>query len=111
MSTPCLVLTSCGSEPTAIAMARHLVDRGLAASASLVPLRTVFRYDGQTLEEEEIQLQVITAVERYPEVEAAILRLHTYELPDVVMLRTQACAEATRIWLETVLPHRPETRP
>ena len=110
MSTPCIVLTTCGSEPTASTLGRDLVDRGLAASASLFPVRTFFRFDGQTLEEEEIQLQVLTSVELYPEVEAAILRLHTYEIPDVVMLRAEACSAATRSWMEAVLHRRPETQ-
>jgi periplasmic divalent cation tolerance protein len=97
MNDLCIVLTTCASETTASAMARELVDRGLATSVSLTPVRTFYRFDGQTLEEAEIQLQATTQVEAYPEVEAAILRLHTFEFPEVVMLRAAPSSGTARV--------------
>ena len=95
----CIALTTCGSEPVAQTMARELVDRGLAASVRLSPVQGFFRIDGATVEEEEIQLQVVTTQELYPEVEAQILRLHTYEVPEIFMLRPEGCSAEAQTWI------------
>jgi len=87
MTDLCLVLTTCGSETIARAMAMELVDLGLVASVNLQPVQTCFRLDGRTLEEEGIQLMAVTTSDRYAEVEACMLRLHTFEAPDVFMVR------------------------
>ena len=101
MTNICLVLTTCGSDATARAMAQDLVDCGLAASVSLQPVHTYFRFDGQTLEETEVQLLVLTTIERYGEIEERILRLHTYEVPDVVMIHADACSMAASTWISS----------
>ena len=103
MTDICLVFTTCGSDPTARAMARDLVDHGLAVSVSLQPARTFFRLDGQTTEEEEVQLLAVTTVDRYPEVEARMLDLHTYEVPQVFMLRADACPQGASEWIQASL--------
>lgn len=99
MNEVCIALTTCGSDTTARAMALDLVNHGFAASVSLQPVRTYSRFDGQTVDEEEVQLLVVTSVDRYLEVEARILRLHTYEISDVLMVRADACNEAALAWI------------
>lgn len=62
-------------------------------------MQTFFRFDGQTVEEVEVQLMVVTTLARHPEVEARILTLHTCEVPDVLMVPTAACSGAAAAWI------------
>ena len=80
-------------------MAQDLVDHGRAATVSLNPVQTFFRFDGQTVEEVEVQLVVVTTLARHPEVEARILALHTYEVPDVLMVPAAACSGPAAAWI------------
>ena len=100
MTDTCLILTKCGSEETAQAIAEALVEHALAASVTLQPVRTYVRLDGLTRDEEEFQLTVLTTVDRQAEAEALLLRLHTYEVPEVLMVRVDASAKGTLDWIE-----------
>jgi periplasmic divalent cation tolerance protein len=101
MTNACLVLTTCGSDATARTMARDLVDRALAVSVCLQPAHTFFRFEGQCREEDEIRLLAVTTVDLYPEVERRLLELHTFEIPDIIMIRADAGAEATLAWIHS----------
>ena len=82
-----IVLTTAGSEEQATTVARELVERRLAACVNIVgQVCSVYRWKGEVRQEEEWLLLIKTAVDRFPEVRAAIRSLHSYETPEVVML-------------------------
>lgn len=105
MSETLLVLTNTPDAETARRIARHLVEAHLAACANaLAPCRSVYRWQGQVEEAEEVPLLIKTTAARYPEVEAAIRALHPYELPEVVAVRLDRGLPAYLAWVaqETV---------
>ena len=105
MSDTLLVLTNTPDLDTAERIARHLVEDHLAACVNrLAPCRSVYRWEGEVEEAEEIPLLIKTTVARYPEVEAAIRALHPYELPEVVAVRVERGLPAYLAWVaqETV---------
>ena len=79
------VLTTAGSAEEAARIASVLVDRRLAACVQTIgPIVSRYRWQGVVEEAEEWQCLVKTEAARYPEVEAAIRELHSYEEPEIV---------------------------
>ena len=81
-----VVLTTLPDEAGAEALARQIVDAGLGACAQLQPIRSVYRWKGETCAEPEWRLVIKTRADRYPALEAFIRARHPYTLPQIVML-------------------------
>lgn len=80
-----LVFTGFPDEAAARQLARHVVDSGLAACASvLAPCVSTYRWRGEVEEATEVPVLIKTAARRYSELESAIRALHPYELPEIV---------------------------
>lgn len=85
-----VIVTSCGSEGEAERIAEALVVERLAACVQILPVRSVYRWQGGVERTEEWQLQVKTRAALADEVEARIKALHGYELPEIVALSVAA---------------------
>ena len=80
-----LVFTTCPNAEVAQSIARQLVDERLAACVSvLAPCRSVYVWQGQRCEDDEVPLLIKTTAAGYPALEAVIRRCHPYELPEIV---------------------------
>ena len=80
-----LVITNLPDRERALAIARALVQRRLAACVNVLgDCTSVYRWQGEIEEAGEVPLLVKTRATRYPELEAAIRELHPYELPEIV---------------------------
>ena len=78
------VLTTVDSKEDADTIARALVEKKLAACVQISAIESVYTWEGEVQESPEFRLLVKTTKERYPAVEAAIVELHTYDLPAIV---------------------------
>lgn len=80
-----LVLTNVPDQTVAATLAEHLVEQGLAACVNiLAPCTSIYHWQGKTDSAQEIPLLIKTTQSRYIEVEAAICKLHPYELPEII---------------------------
>jgi|SRR6478672_4073561 len=87
MTDKLLVLTTTGSQAEAEKIAHALVDRRLAACVNIVPkIQSVYRWEGKVETAEEYLLLIKTRQGRETDVCAAIRELHSYELPECVVL-------------------------
>ena len=77
------VLTTIDSEEGARQIAAALVDRKLAACVQVSRIESFYSWEGKTQNDAEYRLVIKTSAERYEDVEAAILQLHSYELPAI----------------------------
>lgn len=97
---PCgVVLTTLPDEAGAEALARQIVDAGLGACVQLQPIRSVYRWQGETCAEPEWRLAIKTTVAGYARLEAFIRSRHPYELPQIVMLPIVAGASDYLQWV------------
>src|SRR6185437_12599867 len=95
-----VALTTVGSLEEGRRMARALVERRLAACVNLVPkLTSVYRWKGAVEEAEEVLLVMKTTEERIAALEAAVRELHTYEVPEFLVLRVEAGSRPYLEWL------------
>lgn len=100
MNETCIILTTCGSEETAQEIIEALVDQGLAACATLVPkVRTYYAFEGLTRWDDEIQVLIYTTADQFDAAAAVIKRLHTYEVPVILLLKVDQGADAAQAWL------------
>lgn len=88
MTAPCptvalqLVLTTEASAERAQALAGALLERRLVACASLLPVRSHYRWQGEITASEEVQLLLKTSPERLEALRQALLELHSYDTPE-----------------------------
>ena len=103
-----LVFVTCGSADEAAAIARAMVDQRLAACASLGgPVQSTFRWQGERQDVTEYPLMLKTQAARFPELEAAIRRLHSYETPEILAVPVAAGSAAYLRWIDAYVS--PET--
>jgi len=96
-----VILTTAGSDEQAVSLARELVERRLAACVNILHgVCSVFRWDGRIQEDRESLLVVKTRAEMQERVTAAIRELHSYEVPEVVVLPVIGGSEPYLAWLE-----------
>lgn len=81
-------------------MAGGLVEARLAACVQIIgPVRSVYRWQGQVERADEVLLSIKTRAALYPQVEAAIRELHSYEIPEIVALPVAAGLPAYLDWI------------
>lgn len=66
-------------------IAAHLVEYRLAACVNLLPgVQSVYRWQGEVHSDAEALLMIKCRAADYPQLQAAILELHPYELPEII---------------------------
>jgi periplasmic divalent cation tolerance protein len=95
------IITTCGSEETALTIAAAVVDQGYAACVNILPaIKSYYYYKGGTHLDEEVMLMIKTSRDRFDEVSRVITELHTYEIPEILMLPVEKCSDGFLEWLE-----------
>ncbi len=95
------IFTTCGSEETALTIAAAVVDQGYAACVNILPsIKSYYYYKGGTHRDEEVMLMINTSRDRYDAVAQVITELHTYEIPEILMVPVEACSDSFLEWIE-----------
>ena len=68
------------------AMARALVERRLVACVSVVPVQSYYRWNGEFCSDPEHLLIAKTRSGKVDEAIAAIKGLHSYDVPEIIVL-------------------------
>lgn len=97
------VIVSAGSSHEAREMARTVVERRLAACAQMLPMRSIYIWDGKLAEDEEYLILFKTRADRYRALEAAILAQHSYKVPEILALPVVAGSKDYLKWLNETL--------
>ncbi|MCD9088311.1 divalent-cation tolerance protein CutA [Stenotrophomonas sp. SY1] len=95
-----LVFCTCPDSGSAQTLAHHLVERRLAACVNLLPpMQSVYRWQGQIEQAEEVQLLIKTCADRLDALMLAITQQHPYELPEIVAISPSAGLPAYMDWI------------
>lgn len=65
-------------------IAQHAVNEGLAACANMLPVHSVYRWEGALQEDAEVAMFLKTRRELVPRLEQAIRTLHPHQVPCIV---------------------------
>lgn len=88
-----IVVTTMRAEADARRLAATLMGRRLIACATMIPVVSMYRWQGMVESETEVQVIFKTTPERADEAAEAIRELHTYDLPEVVTFDAGASAD------------------
>lgn len=87
MTNARVVLTTAGSQEEARKIANALVERRLAACVNIVPhVESIYRWQGKIETAEEWLLLIKTQAELFDRLRNAVKELHSYDLPECLML-------------------------
>jgi periplasmic divalent cation tolerance protein len=95
-----LILTTVPSEAFGEELARVLVGERLAACVNIgAPMTSIYRWKGDVERETERQLTIKTTSDRISAVEQRIKELHSYELPEFIVIETAGGSDAYLKWV------------
>jgi periplasmic divalent cation tolerance protein len=95
-----VVLSTFPSADKAAEVARTLVDERLCACVNIVPaVRSIYRWEGKVFDDTETLALIKTTRAGYGALEARLLALHPYELPEVVAFEPQGGSAAYLAWV------------
>lgn len=93
-----LVRTTVGSRDAADALAKHLVNGGLAACVHVQELRSTYKWQGKLEEQAEWLLEARALESRAVAVREAMLADHPYDVPLVETLTATGIPKAYLDW-------------
>lgn len=100
MTNARIILTTAGSQEEAGKIAHTLVERRLAACVNIVPrIESVYRWRGKVETAQEWLLLIKTQAELFERVRDAVKELHSYDLPECVMLEVGAGSQEYLNWV------------
>lgn len=96
-----LVFCTCPDRETGLTIASALVEKRLAACANLVPgLTSVYHWQGEIQQDEEVLLLIKTPAGRFEALREAVLELHPYELPEIIAVPISEGLPAYLNWID-----------
>ena len=94
-----VISTTVATAADAKTLARALVEARLAACVQIMPIASVYRWEGAVEEAAEQLLLCKIAATDASEVEAAIRARHAYEVPEIIVAPITAGHAAYLAWL------------
>jgi periplasmic divalent cation tolerance protein len=95
-----IVLSTCADREEAERIAHHLVEQHLAACVNIVPgVQSIYRWQGAVESATEVLILIKTSIARAQEVQSAIASLHSYEVPEYLVLPILGGSNAYLAWL------------
>jgi periplasmic divalent cation tolerance protein len=96
-----IVLVACGSLAEGRKIARAMVTKRLAACVNIVsvPVESIYRWKGKVERAREFLLVIKTTARRLNELEKAITRLHSYEVPEFLAIEVGSGSKKYVHWL------------
>ena len=95
-----VVLVTAPNEENAALIARTLVEEGLIVCANLIPgVRSIYRWEGSVADEREVLMVLKASASRYPALQARILSLHPYSVPEVLRIEVPEGSPAYVQWV------------
>lgn len=99
-----IVLSTAASPEEAARISRELVERRLAACVNRLPGATsVYRWQGAIEEASEVLLVVKTSAEKLEQLKAVLHELHSYEVPEFLVLEVSSGSQAYLDWLQAAV--------
>ena len=100
-----IVLVTCGSIGEARKIARTILEKRLAACVNIgtAPVESVYRWKGKLEKSREHLLIIKTSAKALRALEREVLRLHSYETPEFIVLPVSSGSSAYLSWISKAL--------
>jgi len=108
MTDKIVVFSTCDSEEQAGRIARALLDQRLAACINILPhVRSIYRWKNQIEDAAEWMLIIKSRRDLLDALRAAIGKMHSYEVPEMLALPVVDGSQAYLEWLDGQLGAEP----
>jgi len=95
-----LVLCTCPSQSDADAIATALLEERLAACVNqLSGIKSLYRWEGRVMQDDEILLLIKTSADLFENLEKAIKTRHPYETPEIIAVPIRAGSAEYLRWI------------
>jgi periplasmic divalent cation tolerance protein len=102
-----IVLTTFAKLGDAQVMARTLIEHRLAACVQIKEgVHSVYRWDGEIFEEQEVTLSAKTDIGKWHEISTFIKSHHPYDLPELIGMTPAEYDQAYGQWVQTEVNSR-----
>ena len=95
-----IVVTTCADKESAKAIAMLLVEKRLAACVQLVPIESVYIWEGKVCDDSEIAMFIKSKTGLFDKISAAIMENHTYDVPEIVQIPISAGLPEYLKWID-----------
>jgi periplasmic divalent cation tolerance protein len=96
-----IVLVTCGNLAEGRKIAKAVVEKRLAACVNVIsaPVESVYRWKEEIESAKEILLVIKTTARRLRDLEKQIANLHSYEVPEFLVLAVESGSKKYLAWL------------
>ena len=99
-----VLLTTTSSKAEAKTIANALVQSRVVACVNIIPnISSIYRWEGNINEENEFLLFIKTKKSKEREVEKLILKLHSYDVPEIISLPIESGSQKYLDWIDESL--------
>jgi periplasmic divalent cation tolerance protein len=99
-----IVLSTCADREQAERIAHRLVEQHLAACVNILPgVQSIYRWQGAVESAGEVLLLIKTSAAHSQEVQTTIATLHSYDVPEFLVIPVSGGSEAYLTWLKASL--------
>jgi len=100
-----VVLVTCSSVGEAKRIARAVVSQKLAACVNILPgvVESIYHWNGKVESARERLLLIKTSRNRLAQLQATVMKLHSYDVPEFIALPIAAISPAYLKWLDESL--------
>lgn len=96
----CIVSTTTDTIENAEIITQSLLEKKLIACAQRTTTQSAYRWKEKTIESDEILLQMKTKKSLFAHIRKEIEALHTYEVPEIIMIPLLDANEFYLEWIE-----------
>ena len=87
MTDKVVIMVTAASRRECRKIARHLVEEKLAACVNVTQaIESIYHWEGKLADEKEFVMLIKSTRELFPEIKAAISKLHSYHTPEIICL-------------------------
>ncbi|MFX1491251.1 MAG: divalent-cation tolerance protein CutA [Promethearchaeota archaeon] len=100
MSEFIIALVTVGKETEARTIARTLIDESIAACVGIVSQKTIYRWKGKIVDDNEFLLIIKTKQDQFSKLRDTVLSLHSYEVPEIISIEIQEGHTTYLEWIQ-----------
>ena len=103
-----VVLTTVANLEEAKSLAHAVVEKGNAACVNILPeIRSIYSWEGRICDDPEVLLVIKTNRRAFAALSNTIGELHSYDVPEIVALPTDAVDPRYAAWLSSAVQNQP----
>ena len=96
----CIITTAVDDKKISTIIIGTLLKKQLAACIQTFPINSHYHWQGEMANSQEILLQIKTKKSLFPRVKSEIENLHSYEVPEIMMIEIQEGNSAYLSWID-----------